>query len=173
MAATCLSALGHVVGDSNVEVERLGFVQDIMDRAQRQGVSLRIPTDVVIGQSFDITTEPLNVQVTEIPTGWQIMDIGSVTTQAFIDELTIANTIIWNGPMGVYEWPQYLKGTKTVAESLSREDITSVIGGGSTVDAVSSLGLEARMDHVSTGGGASLEFLEGRDLPGIMSLMDV
>ena len=127
----------------------------------------------MLSKSFGPNYSNRICDVSDIQKGEMLLDVGPSTSILFKDVLSATASALWNGPMGVYEWPQYLKGTKTVAESLSREDITSVIGGGSTVDAVSSLGLEARMDHVSTGGGASLEFLEGRDLPGIMSLMDV
>lgn len=173
MAATFLSALGHVVGDSRIEADRLDFVQDIMDRAKKQGVTLGIPTDVVIGRDFDTNTESKSVQVTNIHEGWQIMDIGPVTTQAFTDELTIAKTIIWNGPMGVFEFPPFANGTISVANTLAnQQQATTVVGGGSTAEAVAELGLVESMTHVSTGGGASLQFFEGRDLPGVAILQD-
>ena len=173
MAATFLSALGHIVGDSKVEVNRLRFVQEIMERAKRQGVTLTIPTDVVIGQTFEANTEPKNVQVSEIPQGWQIMDIGHATVKAFIDELTIAKTILWNGPMGVFEFPPFANGTISVANTLANhKHATTVVGGGSTAEAVAELGLVESMTHVSTGGGASLQFFEGRDLPGVVVLED-
>jgi phosphoglycerate kinase len=173
MAATFLSALGHIVGDSKVEVDRLRFVQEIMERAKRQGVTLTIPTDVVIGQTFEANTEPKNVQVSEIPQGWKIMDIGHATVKAFIDELTIAKTILWNGPMGVFEFPPFASGTISVANTLANhKHATTVVGGGSTAEAVAELGLVESMTHVSTGGGASLQFFEGRDLPGVVVLED-
>ena len=173
MAATFLAAESVFVGDSKVEESFIDSARQLMKESRALDCEIGLPTDAVVSKSFGPNSSNRICDVSDIQKGEMLLDVGPSTSILFKDVLSATASALWNGPMGVYEWPQYLKGTKTVAESLSREDITSVIGGGSTVDAVSSLGLEARMDHVSTGGGASLEFLEGRDLPGIMSLMDV
>ena len=173
MAATFLAAESVFVGDSKVEESFIDSARQLMKESRALDCEIVLPTDAVVSKSFGPNSSNRICDVSDIQKGEMLLDVGPSTSILFKDVLSATASALWNGPMGVYEWPQYLKGTKTVAESLSREDITSVIGGGSTVDAVSSLGLEARMDHVSTGGGASLEFLEGRDLPGIMSLMDV
>ena len=173
MAATFLAAESVFVGDSKVEESFIDSARQLMKESRALDCEIVLPTDAVVSKSFGPNSSNRICDVSDIQKGEMLLDVGPSTSILFKDVLSATASALWNGPMGVYEWPQYLKGTKTVAESLSRDDITCVIGGGSTVDAVSSLGLEARMDHVSTGGGASLEFLEGRDLPGIMSLMDV
>ncbi len=173
MAATFLVAESVFVGDSQVEESFIDSAKQLMKESRALDCEIVLPTDAVVSKCFGPDSSNRICDVSDIHDGEILLDVGPSTSILFKDVLSATASALWNGPMGVYEWPQYSKGTKTVAESLSRENITSVIGGGSTVDAVSSLGLEARMNHVSTGGGASLEFLEGRDLPGIASLIDI
>lgn len=174
MAVTFLAATDNPVGASPVEDDRLEFARDILRRANRDAVTVHLPQDVVVANEF--APEPASVETTgirEVPDGWYIMDVGAATAAEYASALSDCKTILWNGPMGVFEMPQFSKGTRIVADSIAGlQDATTVVGGGSTAEAVESLGLMDRMTHVSTGGGASLEFLEGRELPGIAALPD-
>ena len=174
MAVTFLRAVGCPTGASSLEHDKLRFAGEILDRAKQSGSQVHLPTDVVISDAFD--PEPAEVKtvpVDKVPDGWFIMDIGDSTAQRFSEALAQCKTIIWNGPMGVFEMPRFQQGTRTVAEAVSGlRDAVTVVGGGSTADAVEKLGLYDSMTHVSTGGGASLEFLEGKELPGIAALPD-
>ena len=174
MAATFLAAIGKSVGASSVEDDRLEFARNMLTRAQRDGVSVHLPDDVVVADEFAAQPGSLSTtSVDHVPDGWYIMDVGENTASRYAVQLADCKTILWNGPMGVFEMDRFSAGTKTVADSIaSLEDATTVVGGGSTAEAVEALGLMDRMTHVSTGGGASLEFLEGRDLPGISALPD-
>ena len=173
MAATFFKAMGHPVGDSLVEEERVGFAGDVLARARQGGVDLALPEDVVVAREFHADSESRTVTVDKIPDGWRVMDIGPRTVAAFRQRLESCGTVVWNGPMGVFEFPAFSSGTRSVAEALAGLDnAVTVVGGGSTSEAVTLLGLAERMTHVSTGGGASLEFLEGRDLPGVAVLQD-
>lgn len=174
MATTFLAATGKSVGASSVEGDRLEFARDVLTRAERDGVSVHLPDDVVVADEFGAQPGSLSTTpVDHVPDGWYIMDVGQNTAARYSSQLAQCKTILWNGPMGVFEMERFSVGTKTVADSIaSLEDATTVVGGGSTAEAVESLGLMDRMTHVSTGGGASLEFLEGRDLPGISALPD-
>ena len=172
MAATFLLADGMEVGDSLVEEDNIPTAREIVDAARRAGVGLLLPSDAVVADAFSADAAHRVVGVDAIPAGWRIMDIGPRTTEAFVAALANAGTVVWNGPMGVSEWKSFAKGTACIAEALAGlPDTTTVIGGGSTAEAVSALGLTHAMTHVSTGGGASLEFLEGQTLPGVDSLM--
>lgn len=174
MANTFLAATGKAVGESSVEEDRLEFARDVLTRAERGGVSVHLPDDVVVADEF--SAQPGTVSTTsvdDVPAGWYIMDVGESTASRYAAQLAGCRTILWNGPMGVFEMDPFSVGTRTVAEGIARLDgATTVVGGGSTAEAVESLGLMDRMTHVSTGGGASLEFLEGRALPGITALPD-
>ncbi len=174
MAVTFLAAQGKPVGASPVEEDRLEFARDVLRRADSAGVSVHLPDDVVVADEF--AAEPNAVAVSgvdAVPDGWYIMDVGERTATSFASALSECKTILWNGPMGVFEMPRFSAGTRTVANSVaSLAGATSVVGGGSTAEAVEALGLMDKMTHVSTGGGASLEFLEGRELPGIVALPD-
>ncbi len=174
MATTFLAAIGKPVGASSVEDDRLEFARDVLTRAERDGVSIHLPDDVVVADEFAAHPGSLSTtSVDHVPDGWYIMDVGENTASRYAVQLADCKTILWNGPMGVFEMDRFSAGTKTVADSIaSLGDATTVVGGGSTAEAVESLGLMDRMTHVSTGGGASLEFLEGRDLPGISALPD-
>ena len=174
MAVTFLAAAGKSVGASPVEDDRLAFAKEVLDRARRDGISVHLPTDVVVADEF--AQDPgavANSPVDGVPDGGYIMDIGEATAGAFARGLSKCGTILWNGPMGVFEFERFSVGTRIVANGIAAsQDAITVVGGGSTAEAVESLGLMDRMTHVSTGGGASLEFLEGRDLPGIAALPD-
>ena len=173
MAATFLKAKGLPVGNSLVEDERLDLALDMMRRAEENGISLLIPADVVVADSFAAEAHSRTVDVEDVPDGWYIMDIGHKTLDVFRAEAARGKTILWNGPMGVFEFQAFSRGTRELAAALASLDgATTILGGGSTAEAVNSLGLADRITHVSTGGGASLEFLEGRTLPGVAALLD-
>ena len=171
MVATFLLARGLDVGDSLVERDRVRFAGSLMDTADAR---LMLPVDVVVADSFSEEAACATVDVESIPAGWRIMDIGPRTAEAFEEELGRCRTVVWNGPMGVFEWEPFANGTRRVGMALARlGNAVTVVGGGSTAEAVERLGIADRMTHVSTGGGASLELLEGRVLPGVAALLDV
>ena len=173
MAATFLKANGLDVGGSQVEDDRLDFVREAVARASEKGVDLITPVDVVVADSFSADAVCRTVNVENVPKGWLILDIGHKTLDTFKREVARGRTILWNGPMGVFEFPSFATGTRELAAALaSLDDAVTVVGGGSTAEVVDTLGLSDRLTHVSTGGGASLEFLEGRTLPGVAALMD-
>ena len=172
MAATFLKARGYQVGLSLVEDDKLNTAQRLMGEMERRGVRLFLPVDVVIAERLDAQAARETVPVGDIPQGWSIADIGPATTGAFSEELKRCSTIVWNGPMGLYEIPRFADGTRAMARLLASLDATTVIGGGSTAEVVVEMGLVDEMTHVSTGGGASLRFLEGKVLPGIAVLQD-
>ena len=173
MAATFLKAKGLAVGGSQVEEDRLEFVREVFGRAEEKGVDFIIPVDVVVADSFSPDAASRTVDVDAVPDGWLILDIGHKTLDTFRREVARGKTILWNGPMGVFEFPAFATGTRELAAALaSLDDAVTVVGGGSTAEAVDALDLSSRLTHVSTGGGASLEFLEGRTLPGVAALMD-
>ncbi len=175
IATTFLAATGKSVGASSIEEDRLDFARDVLRRAERDGVSVHLPNDVVVADEFAAQPESFSTtSIDEVPEGWYIMDVGESTASRYATLLARCQTILWNGPMGVFEMERFSAGTRTVAHSIAGLDAaTTVVGGGSTAEVVESLGLMDRMSHVSTGGGASLEFLEGRELPGITALPDV
>ena len=174
MAVTFLAATGKPVGASPVEEDRLEFARDVLRRADHYGVTVHLPDDVVAADKFAPKPGSVaTVAVNDVPDGWYIMDVGAETAGRYVSTLAACKTILWNGPMGVFEMEKFKAGTRTVADSIAGlPHATTVVGGGSTAEAVESLGLMERMTHVSTGGGASLEFLEGRELPGISALPD-
>ena len=173
MAATFLKSQGLDVGDSLVEDDFVGRAGEILRSSEKNGTTVLLPTDVVVSSDFAADATSRIVDVSCIESGWRIMDIGPGTAEQYAKALSDAGTVLWNGTMGVFEWTPFSAGTKRLAEALaSHEAPITVIGGGSTAEAVISLGLENKMTHVSTGGGASLEFLEGKELPGVAGLMD-
>ncbi len=174
MAVTFLKALGKETGASSIESDRLEFAKEVMELAAQKNISVHLPQDVVIASSFEAEPgETRTVSAEKVPDGWYIMDVGEETAAQYARELKECRTIIWNGPMGVFEMPRFSQGTRTVANAIAGlPGVTTVVGGGSTAEAVEELGLMDQMTHVSTGGGASLEFLEGRELPGIAALPD-
>ena len=173
MAGTFLKAQGFNIGNSMVEDDKLQLATSLMLKASQNGIRLIIPKDVVVANFFGPDAERLTVDIDEIPNEWYIMDIGHKTLDLFKSEVSAAKTVLWNGPMGVFEFKKFSKGTVELAATLgSLKGVTTVLGGGSTAEAVDSLGIGDRITHVSTGGGATLEFLEGKQLPGIVSLLD-
>ena len=173
MCVTFLKALGVNTGASSVETDRLDFVKELMERAEQRNIQVHLPGDLVVADRFGDYGEVKTVASGQVPDDWFIMDVGDDTAKQFARELAACRTVIWNGPMGVFEIPRFSQGTKVVAQGIAEaEGVTTVVGGGSTAEAVEEMGLMDRMTHVSTGGGASLEFLEGKELPGIAALPD-
>ena len=172
MSYTFAKALGGQIGDSLLDEEKLGYVQKMMDKAKAKGVKLLLPADSVIATDISAEGEIRCVPSGQIPDGWAGFDIGPETRKLFAAEIEKAGTVIWNGPMGVFEEPKFAAGTMAVAEAMAKCRGTTVIGGGDSVSAVQKAGLADKMSHISTGGGASLEFLEGKELPGIACLPD-
>ena len=170
MAYTFMKALGEEVGDSLLEADYLDYAKEMMDKAKAKGVNLLIPVDTVVAKDFANDAEHKTVERGGIEAGWQGLDIGEKTIALYKDAIKDAKTVVWNGPMGVFEMPNFAKGTNAIAQALAEIDATTIIGGGDSVAAVNQAGLGDKMSHISTGGGASLEFLEGKDLPGIVAL---
>lgn len=172
MAYTFFKAQGYNVGNSLCEVEKTGLALQAMEKAKEKGVKLLLPIDTKIGKEFKPDTESKTVAWTEIPDEWEGFDIGEKTIEMFKKELQNAKTVIWNGPLGLFEFEQFAIGTNEIAKTLAELDATTIIGGGDSAAAVTKAGLADKMTHISTGGGASLEFLEGKKLPGIECLQD-
>jgi phosphoglycerate kinase len=169
MANTFLKAQGHEIGQSLVEDESLDVASETLERA---GERLALPVDVVVADRFDAEADSKVVPVGQVPQDWRILDIGPETVELFKRKLAGAKTVVWNGPMGVFEFPRFAAGTEAIARILAESGATTIIGGGESVAAVEQAGLAEKMTHISTGGGASLEFLEGKPLPGIVALED-
>jgi len=173
MCVTFLKAQGISTGASNVETDRLDFARELMKRAKQRDIQVHLPDDLVVADRFGADGEVKTVASGQVPDDWFIMDVGGDTAIRFAKDLAACRTIIWNGPMGVFEMPRFSQGTRVVAQGIAdTQGITTVVGGGSTAEAVEEMGLMDQMTHVSTGGGASLEFLEGKELPGIAALPD-
>ena len=172
MSYTFAKARGGRIGNSLLDEEKLDYVQKMMDKAREKGVKLLLPVDNVAATAVDAGAETQVVRAGEIPDGWEGVDIGPETRRLFAAEIARAGTVIWNGPMGVFELEPFSEGTMAIARAMADCRGTTVIGGGDSVSAVQKAGLADKMSHISTGGGASLEFLEGRDLPGIACLPD-
>ena len=172
MAYTFFKAQGYNVGNSLCEVEKTDLALQEMEKAKEKGVKLLLPIDTKVGKEFKPDTESKTVAWTEIPDGWEGFDIGEKTIEMFKNELQSAKTVIWNGPLGLFEFDQFAIGTNEIAKTLADLDATTIIGGGDSAAAVTKAGLADKMTHISTGGGASLEFLEGKKLPGIECLQD-
>ena len=172
MAYTFFKAQGYNVGNSLCEVEKTDLALEEMKKAKEKGVKLLLPIDTKIGKEFKPDTESKTVAWTEIPDEWEGFDIGEKTIEMFKKELQNAKTVIWNGPLGLFEFDQFAIGTNEIAKTLANLDATTIIGGGDSAAAVTKAGLADKMTHISTGGGASLEFLEGKKLPGIECLQD-
>ena len=172
MVATFLKALGYEVGKSSVEEDKLDLARKLMDKAKVKGVKLLLPVDIVVADKSAADAKSKTVTIDKVPADWLIMDIGHKTIDLFEEELKKCKTIVWNGPMGVFEYPKFSRGTASIAKTLASAKATTIIGGGSTAEAVQEMGLADKMTHVSTGGGASLEFLEGKTLPGVAALQD-
>lgn len=172
MAYTFAVAKGGKVGDSLLEADKVVYAKEMIDKAEEKGVKLLLPVDTVITKEFKNDTEFKTVSALEIPDGWMGLDIGEKSRELFTDAIKGAKTVIWNGPMGVFEFENFAAGTKAVAQAMADIDATTIIGGGDSAAAVNQLGFGDKMTHISTGGGASLEFLEGKDLPGVVAVQD-
>lgn len=172
MAYTFLAALGYNVGASLLEEDKISYAGEMMELAKAKDVELLIPLDAVATAEFKDDAARKTVDRDAIPQGWMGLDIGDKTIKLFTDAVKSSKTVIWNGPMGVFEFPNFAHGTKAIAQAMAELEGTTVIGGGDSAAAVNQFGLAAKMTHVSTGGGASLEFLEGKDLPGVSAVQD-
>jgi len=158
------------VGDSLFEKDQVDAVRQLAARAEQEGKRLLLPTDVVVADDYAEDADSRTVPADGIEAGWRGLDIGPETAEAFAAEIARARTVFWNGPMGVFEWEQFAAGTRRVAEAVAASDAYTVVGGGDSAAAVAELGLADRIDHLSTGGGASLELLEGKTLPGVAAI---
>jgi phosphoglycerate kinase len=172
MANTFLLAMGHKVGDSLAEANAVDEVNKILFFAQGRETEILLPTDVVIADAMDANANRKVVPIDKVPDGWRILDIGPETVAAFGEEIAKAKTVLWNGPMGYFEAAPFAEGTRAIAKALAESSARTVIGGGDSVAAVEQMGLADNISHISTGGGASLELLEGRELPGVAALND-
>ena len=171
MAFTFLKALGHEVGNSLVELDLLDEAKKIMDEAKKLGVKFYLPVDVIVAETFDAESKAKATTIQEIPSDWMGLDIGPASVTLFEQALEDANTILWNGPMGVYEMEKFAKGSTKLSHSVAKSFATTVVGGGDTADLVRRTGDEDEMTFISTGGGASLELIEGKVLPGVKALI--
>ncbi len=172
MAYTFFKALGYNIGDSICENDKIELAESLISKAKQKGVELILPADTVVATEFKNDAESKTVMSNEIPDGWMGLDIGEKSISMFSDVISKSKTVIWNGPMGVFEFENFANGTKKIALAVSNVDGTTIIGGGDSAAAVEKLGFADKMTHISTGGGASLEFLEGIELPGIACLND-
>jgi phosphoglycerate kinase len=172
MAYTFLKAKGLEIGKSIVDEEKLDLARQLMEKAKAKGVKFLLPVDVVVADRFAEDADVKVVEVSEIPSDWQALDIGPKTTEAFAREIAEAKTVVWNGPMGVFEMKPFAEGTRGVAKALADSGAVTIVGGGDSAAAILEMGFADKMTHVSTGGGASLEFLEGKVLPGVAALKD-
>lgn len=170
MAYTFFAAKGYGYGTSICETDKIEIAKDMMEKAKEKGVNFLIPTDTKVGKEYAPDTESMVVDSNAIPDGWMGLDIGPKAQELFSDAVKGAGTIIWNGPMGVSEWDNFAAGTIAVAKAVAKSGAISIVGGGDSAAAIKKLGFEEDMSHISTGGGASLEFLEGKELPGIAAI---
>ncbi len=172
MVATFIKVKGCDVGSSLVEEDKVEYIRKLLEKAKSRGTKLIIPHDVVVAEKLESGIKTKTLPVTRIPKGWIIADIGPDTIDEFSRELRKCQTVVWNGPLGVFEIPEFANGTQSIMRVLAELQATTIVGGGSTAEAVTEMGLAGKMSHVSTGGGASLEFLEGKVLPGVAILQD-
>ncbi|MBA5851334.1 phosphoglycerate kinase [Clostridium sp. cel8] len=172
MAYTFAKARGYNIGDSLLEEDKIDYAKEMIEKAKEKNVKLLLPLDTVTADKFDANAEAVVTEDPNIKDGYMGLDIGPKTVKLFTDAIKNAKTIVWNGPMGVFEFPKFAKGTNEVAKAMSESEATTIIGGGDSAAAVNQLGYGDKMTHISTGGGASLEFLEGKELPGIAALND-
>lgn len=172
MAYTFLKAQGYEIGNSICETDKIDLARELMKKAENKNVKMLLPIDTKVGKEFAENTESKTVSSTEIPEGWEGLDIGEKTIELYKEELKNAKTVVWNGPLGVFEFEQFAHGTNEIAKALSEINAITIIGGGDSASAIKKAGLADKVTHISTGGGASLEFLEGKKLPGIECLLD-
>lgn len=170
MAYTFIKALGHEIGTSLLEEDKIDYAKEMIAKAEAKGVKLLLPIDVVYADRFAEDAQPHITEGRDIPSDCMGLDIGPKTVELFTEAVKSSKTIVWNGPMGVFEFENFAKGTKAIAQSMAETDAITIIGGGDSAAAVNQMGFGERMSHISTGGGASLEFLEGKELPGIAAL---
>lgn len=172
MANTFLKARGHHMGKSLLEGDKVDLARELMDKAQNAGVQFMLPVDLVISRAADPEAERKTVKVEEVPEDWMALDIGPESSRLFGETVKSARTVVWNGPMGVFEMKPFAEGTFSVARALAESGAVTIVGGGDSAAAVEKAGVAGRITHISTGGGASLEFLEGKKLPGLAVLQD-
>ncbi len=172
MAYTFIKAMGHDVGASLLEEDKVAYAAEMMKKASARGVMLVLPVDTVVADRFAADAEAKTVDVKEIPAGWMGLDIGPESVRLFAAAIRSAGTVVWNGPMGVFEFDRFAEGTRAVARAVAESGAVSIVGGGDSAAALEQLGYAGRITHISTGGGASLEFLEGKELPGVACLLD-
>ena len=172
MAYTFFAAKGYSVGTSICETDKIELAKEMMEKAEEKGVKFLLPVDNKLGKEYDENTESQFVDSNKIPADWMGLDIGPKTAAMYTEAIKGAGTVVWNGPMGVSEWKNFAAGTEAVAAAVAESGAISIIGGGDSAAAVEKLGYADKMTHISTGGGASLEFLEGLELPGIACLED-
>ncbi|MCD5325295.1 MULTISPECIES: phosphoglycerate kinase [Pontibacillus] len=172
LAYTFVKAQGYEIGKSLLEEDKIDLAKQYMEKAKEKGVNFYMPQDVIVGDDFSNDANTQVVNIDSIPADWEAMDIGPKTIELYSDIVKNSKLVIWNGPMGVFELETFANGTKGVAEALGQTEGYSVIGGGDSAAAVEKFGYADQMDHISTGGGASLEFMEGKDLPGVVALND-
>ena len=170
MTYTFLKAMGYEIGNSICELDRIDIAKETIEKAEKKGVKLLFPIDTVCGKEFSNEAETIVVDSKEIPKGWQGLDIGPKAIEEFTQVLKNAKTVIWNGPLGVFEFEKFAKGTNAIAKVLSEINAITIVGGGDSVAAVEKGGFSDKITHISTGGGATLEYLEGKELPGIECL---
>ncbi len=172
MAYTFIKATGHDVGTSLLEADKLDYAREMLEKAAAKGVRFLFTVDVKVTREFENTEDYLTVDADSMPSDYMGMDIGPKTIRLFSDAIRGAGTVVWNGPVGVFEFPVFSEGTKAIARALAESGAITIVGGGDSAAAVEQLGFADRMTHISTGGGASLEFLEGKELPGVACLLD-
>jgi phosphoglycerate kinase len=172
MSYTFEKAQGFTIGTSLVEEDKIDYAKEMIQKAKDKGVKLLLPIDNVVGDKFDASAKPVITEDENIKDGYMGLDIGPKTSKLYADAIKNAKTVVWNGPMGVFEFENFAKGTIAVAKAMAESGATTIIGGGDSAAAVNQLGFGDKMTHISTGGGASLEFLEGKELPGIAALND-
>ena len=172
MAFTFLKAKGYETGASLLDEEKIEYCKNMLAKAEESGVKLLLPVDVVVADKFAADAESKVVAADAIPAGWMGLDIGPETQKLFGEAVKNAGTVIWNGPMGVFEFPKFAKGTEAVAAAMAECKGVTVVGGGDSASAIEKMGYADKVSHVSTGGGASLEFMEGKELPGVACLLD-
>lgn len=172
MAYTFFKAMGWNIGTSLLEADRVELAKETMEKAKAKGVKFLLPVDTAIGDRFAADCERKVVDSDKLPEGWMGMDIGEKTVALFSENIKNAGTVVWNGPMGVFEFPAFAQGTREIARALTESNAVTIVGGGDSAAAVEQLGFADKITHISTGGGASLEFLEGKELPGVACLLD-
>ncbi len=172
MAYTFAKAQGYEVGKSLLEADKVDFAKEMIERAKANGVEFLLPVDTVVGKEFAADTEAKTVAIDAIPADWMGLDIGEKTIALYENAIAGAGTVVWNGPMGVFEFDRFAEGTRAVARAVAASGAVSIVGGGDSAAAVEQLGFADKITHISTGGGASLEFLEGKQLPGVVCLQD-